>query len=62
MNEYQIKPIDPGWNKEMLGILRNAPIITDRLTVCFDRQPDLFALVRCKYDVFFTADFSMEKR
>jgi len=53
MNEYQIKPIDHGWNMEMLGILRDAPIITDMLTVCFDRQPDLFALVHCKYDDFF---------
>lgn len=37
----------------MLGILRGSPIVTDRMAICFDRQPDIFALARCKYDDFF---------
>jgi hypothetical protein len=53
MTNYLIKSIDDTWNKTMLDILRGSPIVTDRMTVCFDRQPDLFALARCKFDDFF---------
>ena len=53
MSNYQIRPIDLTRNREMLEILRGSPIVTDRMTICFDRQPDLFALSRCKYDQFF---------
>ena len=37
----------------MLEILRGSPIVTDRMTICFDRQPDIFALPGCKYDNYF---------
>ncbi len=37
----------------MLAVLRGSPVITDRITICFDRQPDIFALPRCKYDDFY---------
>ncbi|MCX6252383.1 MAG: hypothetical protein NTX61_16745 [Bacteroidetes bacterium] len=53
MSNYQIRPIDSSSNTTMLEILRGAPIITDRMTICFDRQPDIFALARCKYDDFY---------
>lgn len=53
MTNYHIKPIDPSHGQTMLEILRGSPIITDRMTICFDRQPDIFALTRCKYDDYY---------
>ena len=53
MSNYQIRSLDQACNKVMLEILRGSPIETDRLTICFDRQPDIFALARCKYDDFY---------
>ena len=53
MNNYRIRPVDHGQNKAMLGILRGSPIVTDRMTICFDRQPDIFSLAGCKYDDYF---------
>jgi hypothetical protein len=34
----------------MLDILRSSPITTDGLTICFDRQPDIFAMPAIKYE------------
>ena len=34
----------------MLDILRSSPITTDGLTICFDRQPDIFAMPEIKYE------------
>ena len=53
MTNYHIKPIDPSHGQTMLEILRGSPIITDRMTICFDRQPDIFSLTRCKYDDYY---------
>jgi hypothetical protein len=53
MTNYHIKPIDSSYGTTMLEILRGSPINTDRMTICFDRQPDIFALARCKYDDFY---------
>jgi len=53
MNDYHIKPIDRRFNVEMLDVLHGSPIITKKMTICFDRQPDIFALPQCKYDRFF---------
>ncbi|MEI7896159.1 MAG: hypothetical protein WCJ26_03930 [bacterium] len=53
MSSYHIKPIDETFNRAMLEILHGSPIVTDRMTICFDRQPDIFALSRCKYGNFF---------
>ena len=53
MSNYTIRPIDQSYNRRMLEILRGSPIVTERMTVCFDRQPDIFALSRCKYDDIF---------
>ncbi len=53
MSNYHIKPIDSSHGTNMLEILRGSPIVTDRMTICFDRQPDIFALTRCKYDDYY---------
>ena len=53
MSEYNIKPIDQHYNTAMLEILKASPITTDRMTICFDRQPDIFNLAGCKYDDYF---------
>ena len=61
MSNYNIRPIDPSYNLTMLDILRGSPIVTERMTVCFDRQPDIFALSRCKYDdIFYQGLFDRE--
>jgi len=49
MSLYQIKPLDRSHNEKMLEILHSAPIITDGLTICFDRQPDIFRMAEIKY-------------
>jgi hypothetical protein len=53
MNLYHIEPIDRKYNSEMLQILRSSPIVTNNLTVCFDRQPDIFRLAEIKYNPHF---------
>jgi hypothetical protein len=53
MSNYQIRPVNETWNKAMLEVLHGSPIITDQMTICFDRQPDIFSLTRIKYDDFF---------
>jgi hypothetical protein len=34
----------------MLAILRRSPVETAGLTLCFDRQPDIFTMADLKYD------------
>jgi len=41
-NTYTIKAIGKEQNKNMLEILRESPINSKGLTICFDRQPDIF--------------------
>ena len=53
MSDYQVRPIDRSYNKTMLEILEASPIVADRMTVCFDRQPDIFNLAGCVYDDYF---------
>ena len=53
MSDYTIRPIDGSFNTAMLGILKDSPIVTGRMAICFDRQPDIFNLARCKYDDYF---------
>jgi hypothetical protein len=49
---YSIRYLDKSFNGEMLEILRSVPIISDSITLCFDRQPDIFKLPEIKYDPF----------
>ena len=53
MNIYHIEPVNRSYNTEILNVLRSAPITTENLTVCFDRQPDFFKLAEIKYNQFF---------
>jgi hypothetical protein len=50
MSLYRIDYIDKSYNTEMLSILRSAPITTNNITICFDRQPDIFLLPEIKYE------------
>ncbi|MCU0456663.1 MAG: hypothetical protein MUE74_10205 [Bacteroidales bacterium] len=52
MGCYHIEEVGRDYNKEILDILRSAPNVSDRLTVCFDRQPDFFALPDIRYDPY----------
>jgi hypothetical protein len=49
MSRYYLKFLDRSDNREMLGILRSAPITTDNIKLCFDRQPDIFRMAEIKY-------------
>jgi hypothetical protein len=42
--------IDRSHNSRMLQILSASPIEAKALTICFDRQPDMFAMAELKYD------------
>ena len=41
--------LDRSHNKEMLEILRRSPVEAGGLTLCFDRQPDMFAMAELAY-------------
>jgi hypothetical protein len=45
----QIRPLDRRNNSAMLEILQQSPIETGGLSICFDRQPDIFAMADLKY-------------
>jgi hypothetical protein len=47
--QAQIRPLDRRNNPAMLEILRQSPIETGGLSICFDRQPDIFAMADLKY-------------
>lgn len=49
MSRHYLKFLDKSYNSEMLGILRSAPITTDNIKLCFDRQPDIFRMAEIKY-------------
>jgi len=57
MSLYQIEPIDRSYSSKMLEILHSAPINTDKITICFDRQPDFFRLSDIKYHPYFCYGF-----
>jgi hypothetical protein len=46
----EILPLDRRYNSGMLEILRQSPVEFSGLTLCFDRQPDIFAMANLKYD------------
>lgn len=45
----QVRHLDRQNNQAMLDILRQSPIQTGGLSICFDRQPDIFAMPELKY-------------
>jgi hypothetical protein len=49
---YNIRYLDKSYNSDMLEILQSSPITTDSITLCFDRQPDIFKMPEIKYDLF----------
>lgn len=53
MGIYHIERLLNNDNKEILGVLRSAPNVSDNLTVCFDRQPDFFKLPEIRYNPFY---------
>src|ERR1019366_541578 len=46
----QVIRLDRRHNRAMLDILRQSPIEAGGLAICFDRQPDIFAMCDLKYD------------
>jgi hypothetical protein len=52
MSPSEIRFLERLHNDEMLTILRSAPITTDNITICFDRQPDIFLLPDIKYEKY----------
>jgi hypothetical protein len=49
MSRYHVQYLDKSYNSEMLEILKSAPITTDNIKLCFDRQPDIFSMAEIKY-------------
>lgn len=46
---YLIRQLCKEDNKEMLEILRLSPIESEGLSICFDREPDIFKMANIKY-------------
>ncbi|MCU0462300.1 MAG: hypothetical protein MUF36_09855 [Bacteroidales bacterium] len=53
MGIYHIEPLTSEHNNEILAVLHSAPNVTDKLTVCFDRQPDFFRLTENRYKPYY---------
>ncbi len=49
-NAVQVQGVDRRHNPAMLAILGRSPVETGGLTLCFDRQPDIFTMTDLKYD------------
>jgi hypothetical protein len=47
--DFRILPLDRKHNSAMLNILHESPIETGGLSICFDRQPDIFVMADLKY-------------
>jgi hypothetical protein len=45
----EIRPLDRSHNRTMLDILRLCPVRFGGVTLCFDRQPDIFVMADLKY-------------
>ena len=54
---YTVKEIGPAWNKQMLAILRESPVETKGLTICFDKSPDIFRIPELKSEHYQCAGF-----
>jgi hypothetical protein len=46
----EVLPLDRRYNSAMLAILRQSPVKAGGLTLCFDRQPDIFTMADLKYN------------
>ena len=62
MGKYKIAALGKSFNYEMLEILHSVPITTDSISLCFDRQPDIFRMAEIKYDPFFYLGFFHEQK
>jgi len=59
---YKFKILGPEHNAEMLEILKENPIESNGLALCFDREPDIFKMAQLKYDpVKYIGFFKNEK-
>lgn len=52
MSIYHIELLGRDDNSDILNILRSSPNVTDKLSICFDRQPDFFRLAEIRYNPF----------
>jgi len=58
---YSLKEIGKEYNDEMLAILKGSPIESGGLTICFDREPDIFLAPALKSDYTKCVGFFKEK-
>lgn len=57
---YCLKEIGREYNDEMLAILKESPIESGGLTICFDKEPDIFLIPELKSDYFKCVGFFKE--
>jgi GNAT superfamily N-acetyltransferase len=62
MSTRRIGFLDKSNNADMLRILESAPITTGDITLCFDRQPDIFLLPEIKYEQFSYLGFFLKDK
>ncbi len=49
-SEYSARLLTAADNRQMLEILQSSPIESNGLSICFDREPDIFIMANLKYD------------
>jgi hypothetical protein len=58
----KIKQIGEEYNEEMLRILRESPMVSDGLTLCLDRSPDMFRVPKLFFDANKAYGFFIDER
>lgn len=58
---FYLKEIGKEYNGEMLAILKESPVESGGLTICFDREPDIFLIPELKSDYTKCVGFFREK-
>lgn len=56
-NLYTVREIGKEWNNKMLEILRDSPVVSKDLTICFDKSPDIFMIPEFKSQHYKCAGF-----
>ncbi len=57
-----VKQIGREYNEEMLNILRNSPMVSDGISLCLDRSPDMFLVPELFFDEFKAFGFFKEEK
>lgn len=59
-NSIIIKEIGDSWNKQMLSILEESPVVSGGLKIHFDKQPDIFLIPKLRSEYYKCVGFFID--